>query len=296
MHIANPIYDVVFRYLMADKRAAKVLISAIIGEEIETLDFSAQERPTPRKILAKGPKAAIELTVSRYDFVARIKTRDGRHKSVEIELQKAKLPSDVLRFRHYIGQQYQEQDNAYTDEQGRAKARDLYFIFILGYGVGAEGCPVIRYDGAATDLATRKPIRNEFAESLHHRSWIVQINQLKEHRRNDLEKLLSVFDQAQVIASNKHILEVEEDDEAGMPDGYAYLVRCLRKASETNLVRKEMENEDFYLKDLYNAIRKAEEKDELVEAQRKTIEAKEKTIEEKEKALAAALAEIERLK
>ncbi len=43
MRIANPIYDVVFKYLMEDAKIAKLLISSIIGEEIESLDFRPQE-------------------------------------------------------------------------------------------------------------------------------------------------------------------------------------------------------------------------------------------------------------
>jgi hypothetical protein len=34
MYIANPIYDVVFKYLMEDNKVAKKLISTIIGEKI----------------------------------------------------------------------------------------------------------------------------------------------------------------------------------------------------------------------------------------------------------------------
>ena len=39
MKIANPIYDVVFKYLMEDSKIAKLLISTIIGEKILTLDL-----------------------------------------------------------------------------------------------------------------------------------------------------------------------------------------------------------------------------------------------------------------
>ncbi|MEZ4988613.1 MAG: hypothetical protein R2795_26935 [Saprospiraceae bacterium] len=34
MEIANPIYDVVFKYLMEDNRVAKLFLSAITGLEI----------------------------------------------------------------------------------------------------------------------------------------------------------------------------------------------------------------------------------------------------------------------
>ena len=43
MLIANPIYDAVFKYLLEDNKIAKLLIGAIIGEKIETLDFRPQE-------------------------------------------------------------------------------------------------------------------------------------------------------------------------------------------------------------------------------------------------------------
>ncbi len=41
--IANPIYDVVFKYLMEDTEIAKLILSTIIDEEIESLDFLPQE-------------------------------------------------------------------------------------------------------------------------------------------------------------------------------------------------------------------------------------------------------------
>lgn len=43
MLIANPIYDVVFKYLMEDNKIAKILISSIIGEDIKQLDFRPQD-------------------------------------------------------------------------------------------------------------------------------------------------------------------------------------------------------------------------------------------------------------
>ena len=39
MQIANPIYDVVFKYMMEDAKVAKLLIASIISEEIEELKF-----------------------------------------------------------------------------------------------------------------------------------------------------------------------------------------------------------------------------------------------------------------
>ncbi len=41
--IANPIYDVVFKYLLEDLNIAKGLFSRIIGEDTESLKVKSQE-------------------------------------------------------------------------------------------------------------------------------------------------------------------------------------------------------------------------------------------------------------
>ncbi|MDR0697864.1 MAG: hypothetical protein LBG28_01385 [Tannerella sp.] len=61
-----------------------------------------------------------------------------------------------------------------------------------------------------------KGLHNEFAESLHHRSRIVQVPELKGRRRNDLEILLSIFDQANRM-SDHHILNLNAER---FPDEY----------------------------------------------------------------------------
>ncbi len=43
MDIANPIYDVVFKYLIEDNNVAKIFLSSITGLEITNLEFIPQE-------------------------------------------------------------------------------------------------------------------------------------------------------------------------------------------------------------------------------------------------------------
>jgi hypothetical protein len=38
MHIANPIYDVVFKFMMEDNRVARAFLSAIIQEKVLELE------------------------------------------------------------------------------------------------------------------------------------------------------------------------------------------------------------------------------------------------------------------
>ena len=261
MHIANPIYDVVFKYLLEDNKVAKLLLSAIIGETIEELDFSAQEHTVE---IQHDPKERPPLTVCRFDFSAKVKTDSG-FKTISIELQKAKLQSDLMRFRRYLGVQYQNPGNTYLAPVGKKngkkqeykeKAREIYCIYFLAYGMDLPRRPVLKVDYKVEDAYNGEefPACGEFVSGLHHRSWIVQINELKKHRRNMLEKILSVFDQS-AITDHQHILDV--DDES-FPEEYREIIRRLRKAMEDPKKRQEMELEDDIVNELKNLERQVE--------------------------------------
>jgi hypothetical protein len=269
MRIANPIYDVVFKYMMEDLKVAKTFISAIIGEEVIDLDFCPQELTIKYKTDSR--------TVIRLDFLARIKAPDG-HKAVIIEMQKAQLSSDIERFRRYLGSQYQSKHNIYTDEKNKKHAMQIYCIFFLGKGLNIPGVPVITVTNIVKDRATGKELHlhNEFIESLHHKSWIVQIADLKKHRRDDLETLMSIFDQRNADDSN-HILKVNEED---FPKEYGHIIRRLKQAAESNEVEEQMIAEDELIRDFQDMERQ--------------IEAMSDKLEEKEKALSEAMEKIRR--
>ena len=285
MHIANPIYDVVFKFMMEDDKVAKAFLSAIIREEVVELDFASKEhtiRVPVRKKKEREKETTEEpsssYTVCRFDFSAKISLPDGGFKTVLIELQKAKLASDITRFRRYLGSHYQKEENA---EDG--KVRQIYCIFLLGHDIDIPGRPVICVDTEVKDLTTDEKLdgSNEFIQGLHHRSWIVQIRQLKRRRRNDLEKVLAVFDQEN-RTGNKYVLNVNEDD---FPEAYRPIVRRLRMAAESEDVRTEMEMEDDYLKELQDKERLAEERGLIIEEQKKEIEEKDKTLAVKDKVI-----------
>ena len=263
MHIANPIYDVIFKYMLEDNKTAKLFLSAIIQEEITELEFSAQERMVEIKpvTIEKMP-----LTVCRFDFSAKIKTETG-FKTAVIELQKAKYLSDLMRFRRYLGLHYQSPDNTHDEQQ--EKARQIYCIYFLDYGMDLPPRPVLKVDYTIRDAYTGDefPASGEFVSGLHHRSWIVQIQQLKHHRRNDLEKILSVFDQSN-LTNNRHIVDV--DDES-FPEEYQQIIRRLRKAMEDPKKRGEMDLEDDIIKELQNKERQIEEKNQTIAKLEKEI-------------------------
>ncbi len=301
MQIANPIYDVVFKYMMEDAKVAKLLISSIIGEEIEELKFRPQEFTTEIQKETISAKPGI-LTVYRIDFTAAIKTRGGL-KNVIIEIQKAKFATDIMRFRRYLGEQYANGDNTQiisVNNVSRKSGIPVISIYFLGHQLDHTDAGVIGVKRSYTDLITGKPIktRESFIESLTHDSYIIQIPKLTQKRRNELEILLSVFDQSSSVEPYHHILNIKED---AYPKKYGHLIRRLQKAVLDTEMKKRMDFEDGMLDDLKEMQRSidaleqkaksvteeenriAEEKDRIAEEKDRIAEEKDRIAEEKER-------------
>jgi hypothetical protein len=249
--IANPTYDVVFKYLMEDNDIAKLMVSSIIGEEVISLD------PRPHEYTIEKIKVGEDsfLTIYRLDFSAKIKIDDG-YKLVLIEMQKATVATDIMRFRGYLGRQYMDFSNMEIDDGDTIRPLQIYAIYFLGNELGICDTPVLRIFPNVVDVATETVIeaKNKFIESLNHKCWIVQISCLKQRRRNELEQLLSVFDQSN-RSSDIHILNVREED---FPKKFRSVIRRLKMAASSPDVKKEMAEEDRHLLYLRDAIREGQ--------------------------------------
>ena len=284
VQIANPIYDVVFKYLMEDNAVAKLVVSSIIKEDILELEPKPQERTRETVTIDDNDSS---LTVYRLDFSAKIKTPDGP-KLIHIEMQKASLPTDIPRFRRYLGEHYIDPNNNITNPDG-IKDLQIYCLYFLGEGLGIDA-PVLRITPSIIDDATSEVIeeKSDFIESLHHKSWVIQINCLKARRRNELEQLLAVFDQSN-RDKDWHILNVSEED---FPEKFRPIIRRLKSAASNPKVKKQMKAEDEFISYLQNCIRVERDKA-LEEERQKNL----KELEEKDKAIAeqaARIAELEK--
>ena len=131
MIIANPIYDVVFKYLLEDAEIARDLLSTILGEEVTQLEFKPQETST---------ESSDSIKILRLDFKAVIKKKDGSLFKVLIELQKSKQVFDVMRFRRYLGDNYRKEDQM-IDNDGIAVFRPLPIITIYFLGFLLNNVP-----------------------------------------------------------------------------------------------------------------------------------------------------------
>ncbi len=279
MFIANPIYDVVFKYLMEDKEVAILLISEILSENVVDLEFKPQESIGE----IRDPHI---FTIYRMDFSAKIQLPNQQFKQVLIEIQKAKFHTDIMRFRNYLGMQYSNKENAVL-EQNKGKeirhALPIHSIYFLGHRLENIEAPIVQVKRAYWDGTTGEPIsaREEFIESLTHDSIVIQIPQLRKEMRTDLERLLSVFDQSYVVSHDKHVLDIDDEQ---IPEKFRKVVRRLIKANSEEQVRQNMNVEDEYLEDLQAQERQLlKAKEEAAEAKRQAEQERQRAEEEKKR-------------
>ena len=252
MEIANPIYDAAFKYLMQDDRAARLLVGRIAGLDIESLELRPQELATPREGPWRGAGEAAQppLALFRMDFAARVRTADGGERQVLIEIQKTNAPTVVERFRAYLGQQLCSPANVIEHPSGRREAVPIVTIYLLGYDLGLSDEAVLDVCPRVTERRTGAEIDagHPFIAGIHHRSHIVQIPRLRGRRRDDLERVLSIFDQgdARVESGGAQVLTI---DESAYPREYGFVLRQLQRAASESDVRRFMEGEDQLLRD-----------------------------------------------
>ncbi len=280
--VANPIYDVVFKYLLSDNKIAKLLISDLLGVEINTLEFRPQEFTT-------DPENKT-LTVYRIDFKAEIVLSNGEKLVVLIEIQKAKFTTDLIRFRKYLSEQYGSKQNT-IEQEDKTIPLPIITIYFLGYGLDSnKNIPIIRVkrqylDNYNGDLLQGKEL---FIETLTHDSIIVQIPALKKQRRNDLEKALSVFEVGKVQE-----VSINEDD---YPDRYKTVIRQLLRAISDDNIRKTMDVEDEILEDLEKKERLIAKKEQIIKEKEEELAEKNEELAEKNEMIKKLQEELNRLK
>ena len=185
MIIANPIYDVVFKRLMENEKVAKFFIGTLLEQTIETVEVKPQEFTYTDKLAG--------LAVFRLDFIATIKTDTGENKKVLIEIQKAKNPIDLMRFRNYLAEQYKKEDKINNENV----VLPITTIYILGFKLPEIETPCIKVERNYIDLINKTTLvqKSDFVEKLTHDSFVVQVERITDRYQTRLDKLLSVFEQ-----------------------------------------------------------------------------------------------------
>ena len=130
MIVANPIYDIVFKYLMEDERIARTILSALLKKDVVKVEVRPHEY---------SDETRDSLSVFRIDFGATIREEDGHEKLILIELQKTWLDTETLRFRQYLGVHYSNPKNMRND----GNALPMVAVYLLGHKVGDIEEPVV---------------------------------------------------------------------------------------------------------------------------------------------------------
>jgi hypothetical protein len=219
MLIANPIYDVVFKRLMENEKVAKFFIGTLLGEPIESIEVKPQEftfikeldldDPEVQKYIKKKAQERLTINVFRLDFVATIRTELGELKKVLIEIQKAKNPIDLMRFRNYLAEQYKREDII----NQKKEVLPITTIYILGFKLPEINSACIKVERNYKDLIMDVILdtKSEFVEKLTHDSFVVQVERITDRYQTRLDKLLSIFEQKYFIDERKVLKEFAHD-------------------------------------------------------------------------------------
>ena len=279
IHIANPIYDSVFKYLIEDERIARTLLSALLKKEVVEVHVRRHE-------YTNGSRDKISMF--RIDFAAQVKESDGRCHLILIELQKTWLETETLRFRQYLGAQYANPENIPAEDNRDGHAIPMVAVYLLGHRVGDIEEPVLYVSHKSFDYNGAEVVKglpDPFVDSLIHDSIIVQIPLLRGQVNNRLERVLSVFDQTMKDRHNRQVLTLDEERYAGDEDMMYILRRLLAAASDSKL-RQDMNVEDEYFMAIENRDTAIMNRDKIIAEKDIQIAEKESQIAEKESQIA----------
>ena len=274
--IANAIYDSVFKYLMQDNKAAKVLLGALIGAKIDSLEMKNNE-------YARTVKNGLD--VLRIDFSASIIDSNGNKQVITIELQNAYLRSEIIRFRKYLAEQYKDKYNM-VEKDGKKIPVPIISIYILGHPCCDKKEPVI-YGNPVFYDAEHKELEgvydnSDFIKGLIHKLIIVQIPYLKLNAKTKVEKYLDFLNQMHLIdktRKNAQLLRVPETtDDAD----YDLIVRRLQNACVDEEVRRAMDVEDELNEDFEYRDRKEAQLLMQLQAKDSELQAKDSQLQEKD--------------
>ncbi len=260
--MANPIYDSVFKFLMQNLDAAKVLVSALLDTKVLDLVLNSQE------VVDKRDK---NIGILRIDFKATIEIPGGKTRVVTIELQKAKLQSEVMRFRKYLGLQYEDENNA------RKEVRIP--VFILGHKFVDVKEPIIYVDRVCKN-ALKQPItgldNEKFIDCLSHDAIVIQLPYLNKKYGTPLEKILAFFDQS-FFQEDRFFTDSDNIDVSDNQD-LDRIKQVLIKAAADQELRHKMEVEDEIDGELDNRAKEIEilkaDKENLAKENEKLVQEK----------------------
>ncbi|MDR1343597.1 MAG: hypothetical protein LBK18_10155 [Prevotellaceae bacterium] len=299
MIIANPIYDTVFKRLMENERVARFFIGTLLNREVASVEMLPQEftyykkkkKEKEKKGTETGAEEGAQLTIFRLDFMATIVTATGARSKVLIEVQKAHDEVDLMRFRSYLGEQYKKAEKA----SGKKVVLPITTIYVLGFKLPEVPTACVKVGRAYEDLVNNLSLkkRSPFIEKLTHDCYVVQVKRITERYQTRLDKLLSIFEQANFVGDTEAVKEFRHDpDDADVKEVTDILHHVGTDPAERKALDIEVEANRTFEEWLG---KKYDDQRTIILEQGKTIAEKDETITAERKALAEKDAEMAKL-
>ena len=288
MIIANPIYDVVFKYLLEDLDIARELLSTILGEEILSLDLKPQEKATENSFFS--------VSIFRLCFRAIIKKETGELEKSLIEFQKVKKVFNVTRFEHYLEDNF-KQEATILDDKSELERRSLpvVSVYFLGFPLDNIKRAVVKINRGCQDVVTQEmlDVKDDFVELLTHDSYLIQLQLLAGKSRTKLEKVLQVFN-PQFTTEDEHHLDFDGNLNEPLVQK---MVDRLERALAREAIRNSMDLEDEISRIFQRGLAKvALEKDNIIADVRQELVAKDQELEAKSHEIEVFSKELEELR
>jgi hypothetical protein len=277
---------------MEDLNTAKFIIGTLLNQEVISIDAKSQELSyyTPEE---QEAKTAPLLRLMRLDFVATVLTKTGERKKALIEMQKAFANVDIMRFRHYLAEEYKREDTV----NDRREILPVVTIYIIGDTFPEIDTACVRVNREYYDAIHERVInrRSNFIELLTHDCVIVQTPRIESDRyQTKLDKLLSVFEQKHFIDTKEiykdYKYTIDDDNIRRIIDILHY---CASELEERKQIEAEHEAWRVYYALLKNELAKVNEqirdiveKDVIIAENRIALAEKDAALAEKEAALA----------
>lgn len=238
MTIANPIYDVVFKYLMEDERCSCSFLSSLLKKEIRDVKILPGKCRTSKFVVP---------SVFNLSLYCRVKECTAWNPLV-IEIVKTWIPSKKLSSRKYLDVRYEQSLLSSSEIFGKHNFPVLV-VYLLGHEVGdVEESVVYKhshpydYDGRLVEAG----IRNPFIDSLTYDSVIVQIPRIKSGTASQLDKILSIFRQTSECGLSRQTLDIDDVLYTESDEELRRIIFRLLMASTDANIRNEMTSEDLY--------------------------------------------------
>ena len=289
--ILNPVYDSVFKILLANNFVAKGLISRIIGQEIKELTPLPTERGK-NKFVEK-----YKIAIYRLDYVALVKNEQGKYEHLTIEMQKSAITPHLERFREYIGDEFRRKVPV---KQADGTEKEMFLpittIYFIEKSFNKKLPPILLSDKIYYDVLNNKKFSEEVGDlvkCLTNKAYFIQTTNLPENMKGDLEIFNSFSNHLVVSKNDDRILELPYEDIDNIKDPvYREAVKILMPLVADKAIKDKMQDEksiESYLDGMNLQLRKnkieIEKKDSEIEKKDSELKEKDKKILELAKLL-----------